>query len=214
MCSGDKVWVQSSANDRALVNQLRKDGPGGMAFERVNAEFMPMAYATTNFSGPNVTIQCKTKAVGSPLAYGDDFVFKLDFASGLDNGKAFLFPCDGCGRAPRVRLETLAAVTTGNDWWEFRLSDFAGKPVHTGVPAELVATNRGTAKDGNLAGYCAVGASPVISMEFGNHCNHAQLAIILADQRPALPPLWVTARGQEARRLANELRTELKAARK
>ncbi len=202
---GDKVWVHNAAQDLVLASAPGKENTH-LNYVRVNVEWANKS----SVASANFRVMCRSKADGKPLAYGDEFLLKLDPASGLADGKPYFHAGTKTGYDPVVRLGDKAEIDKWSAYWKLRGGEGT---VQTGIPMEIVATNR--KDDGNVGGLCGVGPGgllPVVEFGMSNHCGVVELVAGVAKRGVGTPPKWTTALAKEVKALAAELREEIEAA--
>ena len=203
---GDKIWMANTVNDEVLQSAFGQENKA-LDYIRVNLDWKPRG-AT---SGPNVTVECKSKSSGQPLMLGDEVVLRVDPASSkLDDGKPYLLACTECGYEPLVRLDSKSEITRYKSYWKLEIPGASGA-VPLGIPVRLVATNRQS--HGNIGGFCGNGpggALPVIRVNFHNHCDRARLAVAAAVEGIGRPPEWMKSLAKEAKDVLAEVEAATK----
>ncbi len=197
---GDMIWVHNTAQDKVLRSAK-------------GAENKPLNYIRVNVAWgsktatANMKVHCRDKAKGKPLAYGDAFLLELTPAAGLDDGKPYFHAGTKVGYDPVVRLDDMKEIEKYKAYWTFRGGEGT---VQTGIPMEIVATNRKS--DGNIGGFCGVGlggALPTVRFNMSNHCGLVELAMGLTLEGVATPPKWTKDLVAEMLGLVKELRAEI-----
>lgn len=208
---GDKVYLHNTGQDKVLRSEAASDGKP--LYVAVNLGWN----GKQTLSAANIRIECRDKADGISLAYGDTFTLRVDpdkdrpDGKNLDDGKPYFYAGTKAGYDPVVRLGDKAEIDKWGAYWSFRGGQGA---VQTGIPMEMIATNRPA--NANIGGFCGVGpagAYPVVRFGMHNHCGYAELAAGLVSEGVGKPPQWVKDLGKEVKTLAEELRTEIRNAR-
>ena len=207
---GDKIYLHNAAQDKVLRSEHAKSGKP--LFVAVNIRWN----GKNTLSSANIRVECRDKADGKPLGYGDAFSLKVDpdknrsDGKNLDDGKPYFHAGTKVGYDPVVRLGDKAEIEKWKAYWFFRGGEGT---VQTGIPMEIVATNR--KDDGNVGGFCGAGPKgvlPVVRWNMSNHCGHIELAAAMFSEGVARPPQWTKDLVKEVKSLAEELRKEIAAA--
>jgi hypothetical protein len=208
---GDKIYLHNVVQDKVLRSEYGSENKT-LNYIRVNLGFN----GKETLKGPNITVQCRDKSSGV-LSYGDVFTLKVDpdtdraDGKNLDDGKPYFHAGTKVGYEPVVRLGDKAEIDKWGAYWKFRGGE---GEVQTGIPLELIATNRGD--NANILGFCGsgpAGAVPVIKVNASNHCTHVRLAGAAKAEEVATPPQWTKDLLSEVKTLAKELREDIKKAR-
>jgi len=204
---GDKIWLHNAAQDKVLRSEYGQSGKP--VFVAVNLGWN----GKNTLKAPNITIECRDKGAGKPLAYGDAFTLKVDpdknrpDGRNLDDGKPYFYAGTKAGYDPVVRLGSKSEIDKWKAYWTFRGGEGG---VQTGIPMELVATNR--PDNANVGGFCGVGPKgvlPVVRFNMSNHCGHVEIAAAMVSEGIGRPPQWAKDLAKEVRSLAKELRKDI-----
>jgi hypothetical protein len=207
---GDKVFVHNAAQDKVLRSEA---GSGQKPmYVAVNLGWN----GKETLKAPNIRVECRDKADGKPLLYGDAFTLKVDpdrdrpDGKNLDDGKPYFYAGTKAGYDPIVRLGDKGEIEKWKAYWFFRGGEGG---VQTGIPMEMIATNRPTGA--NIGGFCGVGPKgvyPVVRFGMSNHCGHVELVAGMVSEGVGKPPRWTVDLASEVKSLAQELKKEIDAA--
>jgi hypothetical protein len=204
---GDKIYLHNAAQDKVLRSEHASSGKP--LFVAVNIGWN----GKQTLASANIRVECRDKANGKPLVYGDAFSLKVDpdknrsDGKNLDDGKPYFHAGTKVGYDPVVRLGDKAEIEKWKAYWFFRGGEGT---VQTGIPMEIVATNR--EPDGNVGGFCGAGPKgllPVVRWNMSNHCGHAELAAAMVSEGVSRPPQWTKDLVKEVKTLVAELRKEI-----
>lgn len=211
LACGDKIWLHNVAQDKVLRSEAASDGKP--VFVAVNLGWN----GKQTLPGANIRIECRDKSGGQALGYGDAFTLKVDpdknrpDGKNLDDGKPYFYAGTKAGYDPIVRLGDKKEIEKWGAYWFFRGGEGT---VQTGIPMEIVATNR--PDDANVGGFCGVGPKgilPVVRFGMSNHCGHVEIAAAIVSEGLGKPPQWTKDLASEVKSLADELRKEIANAR-
>lgn len=204
---GDKIYLHSVAQDKVLRSEAGESNET-LGYTKVNLGLNDKE----SLAAANITVQCRDKSTGT-LMYGDVFTLMVDpdkdrpDGKNLDDGKPYFYAGTKAGYDPIVRLGSMADVKKWSAYWKFRGGD---GEVQTGIPLELIATNR--PDNASIAGFCGsgpAGAFPILKVSTNNHCTRAKLVAALVAEGVGKPPRWIEALLVEVKALATELRTDI-----
>ena len=207
---GDKIWLHNAAQDKVLRSEA---GSGRKPL------YVPVNLGWNGketLKAANIRVECRDKASGQPLMYGDAFTLKVDpdkdrpDRKNLDDKKPYFYAGTKAGYDPIVRLGDKGEIEKWKAYWFFRGGEGG---VQTGIPMEMIATNRPS--NANIGGFCGVGPKgiyPVVRFGMSNHCGHVELAAAMVSEGVGKPPKWTRDLASEVRSLAKELRAEIEGA--